>query len=202
MREVAGFGNKVKCLAGSILALGLGLAGCSDDPAGATADGVSWRVSLTTGSGLAPTNLHDVNDVDPQPYKVSCSNDGVLGYTIVITDPGRAALTTATVNGQNTNIDQRTSSKLTLRNTGTVCTVKVEEGPVGSAQIEYNDSCSNGGGGGCTLNVLPASGGYDFVGTLICNKVTNGSAGNTFLLSADGNAQSNIPIKLNIDNCD
>jgi hypothetical protein len=200
MREVAGFGNKVTGLAGTLLALGLGLAGCSDDPAAATADGVSWRVSQTSGGGLAPTNLHDLA-LDPQPFKVSCTKDGVLGYTIVITDPGRASLTTATVNGQNTQINQRTSSKLTLRNTGTVCTVKVEEGPVGSAQIEYNDSCSNGGGG-CTLNVLPASGGYDFVGTLICNKVSNGSPNNIFLLSADGNPQSNNPIKLNIDNCD
>jgi hypothetical protein len=200
MRVVAGFGNKVKGLAGSILALGLGLAGCSDDPASATADGVSWRV-VGLGSAAAPTNPHGSIVADPQPLKVSCSKDGVLGYTIVITDPGRAALTTATVNGQNTQIDQRTSSKLTLRNTGTVCTVKVEEGLIGSAQIEYNDSCSNGGGG-CTLNVLPASGGYDFVGTLICNKVTNGSPNNTFLLSADGIAASNNPIKLNIDNCD
>jgi hypothetical protein len=192
MRLFAGLLSGSSNLRAAVALVALGAGACSDDAASPTAEGTAWKLSSTSG-GLAANSVHNPAE-DDLDYKVSCKK-GQTGWTIKITDPGRVSATQVTLNGVPTQVAQRTTSTLLLTNVSPgVCTVSVDEGPVGGGQAHYLGQC----GMGCTIAIQPATSGFDFQGTLACTEISALANGQKFSLGAPGTGG---PIALNLANC-
>lgn len=158
---------------------------CGDEGGGAFVEmSTTWQVFCT--SGACTFQPHVQNEkVD---FKVSCSRDS-FGLTVNIEAGPDETTATPTPGG--------TLSIARLNPATGSCAVKVTDTQTaGGNQIQLSDTCA-AAGGGCTVSGALDSNGWDFAGTIKCDRMTQGTVDNTpYLLRASGMTN---PVDLKVD---
>lgn len=177
-------------VAGGMVGMGLGilLSGCGDESAPAIVDEttISWQLQ-NDGMIFKPHGSSGQGKVS-----VSCAiSGGLIDFTL------SAPQVTA---------DERPASVLRVRRANPAkneCIVEVVESPdIDDTKFELEDNCKGTNDGGCTLTGAFGVDGWDFAGTLTCNKLTQLGDGPTFSLFDRVGLDAPAPVIVKLDNCD
>lgn len=181
--------HRAALVAMRLTSLGLGLfaLACEDKAAPAIVDDetISWQLS---GTSLSFKPHFPGEDED---FKVSCNISGdSIDFTI----------TAPQVTGE-----ARPQSRLTVRRanpSAETCIVSIREAPkLGDGPFDLEDSCKGTKpDGGCVLTGGFDVDGWDFSGTLVCNKLTQQPGDPEFSLV--NSVAANMPVVIKLDNCD
>lgn len=184
-----------------ILALsvgGLWLGSCGDEGGGGKANpDISWFVGCAT-SGCGSTAYHDQMK-SKKRFKVSCEKIGqIIEFTI--TDPGEPDdPATLSIN------EERPSSQIEVSNGNTAtktCDVTVRDTPApGFAALEFYGKCAGSTAmPTCTLTGQMNVDGWDWKGTLICDRFERRNSPTALYTLVAGAA--GVPVNIAVDNCD